>query len=100
MSADLIKPLKALSQQAGATLFMTLLAAFQVLLSRLSGQEDIPVGSPIAGRTRAEVDALIGVFINNLVLRTDLSGNPTFRELLAAGAHRFTGSLRSPGTAV
>ena len=61
---------------------MTLLAAFQVLLARLSGQEDIPVGSPTAGRTRAEVEGLIGVFINNLVLRTDLSGNPTFRELL------------------
>ncbi len=82
LSSDLVKALKALSQQAGATLFMTLLAAFQVLLARLTGQHDIPVGSPTAGRTRAEVDGLIGVFINNLVLRTDLSGNPTFRELL------------------
>jgi amino acid adenylation domain-containing protein len=83
LPVDLLKPLKQLSQQQGATLFMTLLAAFQILLSRLSGQEDIPVGSPIAGRTRAEVDGLIGVFINNLVLRTDLAGNPTFRELLS-----------------
>jgi amino acid adenylation domain-containing protein len=82
LSADLVKLLKALSQQEGATLFMTLLAAFQVLLARLSGQEDIPVGSPMVGRARAEVEGLIGVFINNLVLRTDLAGNPTFRELL------------------
>jgi amino acid adenylation domain-containing protein len=82
LPADLVKPLKALSQQEGATLFMTLLAAFQVLLARLSGQDNIPVGSPIVGRARAEVEGLIGVFINNLVLRTDLSGNPTFRELL------------------
>ena len=62
---------------------MTLLAAFDVLLSRYSGQQDIVVGSPIAGRTRAEIEKLIGFFVNTLVLRTDVSGNPTFRELLA-----------------
>jgi non-ribosomal peptide synthetase component F len=61
---------------------MTLLAAFQVLLGRYSGQEDIPVGSPIAGRTRSELERLIGFFANTLVLRGDLSGNPTFREFL------------------
>ena len=74
--------LKALSQQEGVTLFMTLLAALQTLLFRYSGQTDIVVGTPIAGRTRIEVDRLIGLFINTLVLRADLSGNPRFKELL------------------
>jgi amino acid adenylation domain-containing protein len=74
--------LKSLSRQHGTTLFMTVLAAFQVLLARYSGQEDIVVGSPIANRNRAEIENLIGFFVNTLVLRTDLSGNPTFRELL------------------
>jgi len=64
------------------TLFMTLLAAFQVLLSRYSGQSDISVGTPIAGRNRLETEGLIGFFVNTLVLRTDLSGAPSFRELL------------------
>ena len=62
---------------------MTLLAAFQVLLHRYSGQTDIAVGSPIAGRGRPEVEGLIGFFVNTLVLRSDLSGDPSFRELLA-----------------
>ena len=61
---------------------MTLLAAFQVLLARSTGQEDLVVGTPIANRTRAELEGLIGFFVNTLVLRTDLSGDPTFRELL------------------
>jgi non-ribosomal peptide synthetase component F len=61
---------------------MTLLAAFQTLLYRYSRQADIIVGSPIANRNRSEIDALIGFFVNSLVLRTDLSGNPTFLELL------------------
>ncbi len=61
---------------------MTLLAAFQTLLYRYSGQEDIAVGSPIAGRTRSETERLIGFFVNTLVLRSDLSGDPTFREFL------------------
>jgi len=74
--------LKALSQHEGATLFMTMLAAFQILLSRYTNQEDIVVGSPIAGRNRAETEGLIGYFINMLALRTDLSGDPTFRKLL------------------
>ena len=74
--------LKTLSQQEGATLFMTLLAAFQILLHRYTQQEYITVGTPIANRNRSEIEPLIGFFVNSLVLRTNLSGNPTFRELL------------------
>jgi amino acid adenylation domain-containing protein len=80
---DLTDKLKTLSRKDGVTLFMTLLAAFQTLLHRLTGQEDIAVGSPIAGRNRSEIEGLIGFFLNSLVLRTDLSGNPTFKELLS-----------------
>ncbi len=79
---SLSRALETLSQQEGVTLFMTLLAAFQTLLYRYTQQEDIAVGSPIANRNRSEIEGLIGFFVNSLVLRTDLSGNPTFRELL------------------
>ncbi len=72
-----------LSRKEGVTFFMTLLAAFNLLLARYSGQEDIVVGSPISGRTRSELEGLIGFFVNTLPLRTDVSGNPSFRELLA-----------------
>ncbi|HEX4963096.1 MAG TPA: amino acid adenylation domain-containing protein [Thermoanaerobaculia bacterium] len=75
--------LKALSRRSGATLFMTLLAGFDVLLSRLSGQEEVLVGSPIAGRNRSEVEGLIGCFLNTVVLRADLAGAPPFLDLLA-----------------
>jgi amino acid adenylation domain-containing protein len=78
----LVTALEQLSQRHGVTLFMTLLATFKLLLARYSGQEDIVVGSPSANRNRAELHPLIGFFVNNLVLRTDLSGNPTFAELL------------------
>ncbi len=79
---ELIDELQSMSRAPGATLFMTLMACFQLLLSRYSGQEDIVVGSPVAGRNHAEVEPLIGFFVNTLALRTDLSGDPTFRELL------------------
>lgn len=82
LSQDLTVGLKALSRKEGVTLFMTLLAAFQTLLYRYTGQEDVLVGSPIANRTRTEIERLIGFFVNTLVLRTDLSGNASFRELL------------------
>jgi len=82
LSTQLSRAIKGLGQRQGATLFMTLLAAFQTLLSRYSGQADIAVGSPIAGRTHREIEGLIGFFVNTLVLRTDLSNNPTFTELL------------------
>ncbi|HLO85983.1 MAG TPA: amino acid adenylation domain-containing protein [Nostocaceae cyanobacterium] len=82
LSDDLSQKLKSLSQQTGTTLFMTLLAAFSVLLSRYSHQEDIVIGSPIANRNRQEIEPLIGFFVNTLVLRTNLEGNPSFRELL------------------
>ncbi len=74
--------LQAESRRAGVTLFMTLLAAFQTLLHRYTGREDIPVGSPVAGRNRAETEPLIGFLVNTLVLRTNLGGDPTFSELL------------------
>ena len=77
-----VEALKRLGAEQGVTLFMTLLAGFQALLSRYSGQEDIVVGSPIANRTREEVEGLIGFFVNTLVMRTDLSGDPTVGELL------------------
>ncbi len=70
------------SQQEGVTLFMILLAAWNILLFRYTGREDILVGSPVANRTRPELEKLIGFFVNTLVLRTDLSGNPTVRQLL------------------
>ncbi|WP_343745933.1 non-ribosomal peptide synthase/polyketide synthase [Chitinophaga sp.] len=82
LDRELSDALHALAKQEGATIFMTLLAAFQVLLYRYSGQDDICVGSPIAGRTRQELEGLIGFFINTLSLRADMSGNPSFAALL------------------
>ncbi|MFD3658946.1 condensation domain-containing protein, partial [Streptomyces sp. NPDC058620] len=74
--------LRELSRRRGTTMFMTLLAAFDVLLSRYAGTDDVVVGTPVANRNRAETEKLIGFFINTLVMRTDLSGDPTFEELL------------------
>jgi amino acid adenylation domain-containing protein len=82
LPAELTRGVKKLSRAESVTLFMTLLAALKIMLARLSGQDDVVVGSTIAGRSRPEVDGLIGFFINALALRSDLSGNPTFVELL------------------
>jgi amino acid adenylation domain-containing protein len=90
---SLTNGLKMLSQQTETTLFMTLLAALQTLLCRYTGQEDILIGSPIANRQQSEVEPLIGCFINTLVLRTDLSGNPSFRALLQRVRKTVLGAL-------
>ncbi len=93
LSRPLTQALKALGQQEGATLFMTLLAAFQVLLHRWTGQEDIVVGSVVAGRRKVELERLIGFFVNTLVFRGDLTGEPTFRELLVRTRETAVGAL-------
>src|SRR6185503_17251266 len=80
---SLVDDLKALGQARGATLFMTLLAAFKVLLARYSGQGDIAVGTPIANRTRPELERLIGFFVNTLVLRTEVQPEQSFEQVLA-----------------
>jgi amino acid adenylation domain-containing protein len=79
----LARALSALARKEGATLYMTLLAAFQVLLARSTGQDDIVVGTPVANRTRTETEGLIGFLINTLVIRTALGEAPTFRDVLA-----------------
>jgi len=83
LSKELLDKLNALSRKENVTLFMTLLAGFQILLRRYTGQDDVVLGSPIAGRNRHELENLIGFFVNTLVLRTNLAANPTFVELLA-----------------
>ncbi|MCX5202719.1 condensation domain-containing protein [Streptomyces sp. NBC_00237] len=80
--AELTPRIRALGLAHEVTPFITLLAAFQVLLAHHSGEPDLPVGTPISGRTRIEVEPLIGFFVNTLVLRTDLTGDPTFTEAL------------------
>ena len=83
LQGRLVAQLNALGAREGATLFMTLLAAFQVLLHRYSGSHDIAVGMAVANRSRKELESLIGFFANTVVVRTNVSGNPTFRQLLA-----------------
>ena len=83
LSAKLSESLNNLAKRQGATLFMVLFTAFQTLLHLYTHQNDIAIGSPVAGRTRRELEELLGFFLNTLVLRTDLSGNPRFVELLA-----------------
>lgn len=82
LSSELTRGVRAFSERTGATPFMVLLAAFKVLLSRYARQQDIVIGTPIAGRRWGNVEPLIGFFVNSLVLRTDISGNPSFRELV------------------
>ena len=82
LPAEPLESLRALVREQGATLFMGLLTGFVVLLERYTGQEDLTVGTPIAGRTRVEVEGLIGFFVNTLVLRADLSGDPSFVDQL------------------
>ncbi|MEM7582116.1 MAG: amino acid adenylation domain-containing protein [Acidobacteriota bacterium] len=97
LAADLVAELEALGRQNQCTLFMVLLAAFQSLLSRWTSQSDITVGTPMAGRDKPETESLIGFFVDTLVLRTDVSRDPTFTELLrrtrrtalAAYSHRI-----------
>src|SRR5262249_50824061 len=79
---SLVESLKILSRRKNVTLFMTLLAAFKALLYRYSRQEDIWVGTPIANRNRAEIEDLIGLFVNTVVLRANLSGDPSYSVLL------------------
>ncbi|MBW4569107.1 MAG: amino acid adenylation domain-containing protein [Tolypothrix carrinoi HA7290-LM1] len=81
-SKNLTDALGQLSQQEDATLFMSLLAAFNILLYHYTDQEDVVIGSPIANRNRAELEGMLGLFVNTLVLRNNLNGNPSFRELL------------------
>jgi len=83
LSPALARDLAQLARRQEATLYMVFLAALQALLARLTGEVDIPVGSPIANRNRAEIEPLIGFFVNTLVMRGDLAGDPAFRELLA-----------------
>lgn len=83
LSHSLVGAVGELARREGATLFMALLAAFQALLARHTGQDDVVVGSPVANRRRAEFEPLIGLFVNTLALRGDLSGDPSFRQLLA-----------------
>ncbi|HLO02229.1 MAG TPA: amino acid adenylation domain-containing protein [Symbiobacteriaceae bacterium] len=82
LTAPLAQALRNLSRRENATLFMTMLAGFKSLLSRLAGQDDIVVGLPVTNRSRAELERVIGMFVNTLALRTSLAGNPTFRDLL------------------
>src|SRR5258708_21294492 len=82
LDAELTKSLKALSQRHGTTLFMTLVASWAALLARLSGQEEVVIGTPSANRGRREIEGLIGFFVNTLALRVDVSGSLTVGELL------------------
>ncbi len=91
--AALCRDLERLAQPSGATAYMVLLSAFAALLGRISGQEDVVVGSPVAGRTRGEIEGLIGFFVNTLALRVDLSADPSFDTLLARVRERVLSAL-------
>lgn len=89
---DVTEALRNLCRRESATLFMVLLAGFRVLLSRYTGQQDIVVGTPVAGRSRIETEGLIGFFVNTLVLRSELIGDPTFREVVRKEREAVTGA--------
>ena len=93
ISPELTAALKGVGRRENATLFMVTAAALQALLQRYTGQDDVAVGFPVANRSRAEVEGLIGFFVNTLVLRTDLSGGPTFAELLARVREAMLGAF-------
>jgi amino acid adenylation domain-containing protein len=93
LSAELTARLRSLARTEGATLYTVLLAAFDVLLYRYTGQKDILVGSPAGSRSRAEFDSLVGYFVNTLVLRADLSGDPSFRDFLRRVRQTVLGAL-------
>ena len=88
IAPDVVVRLRVLAREQGATLFMALLAGFSVLLGRYSGQDEVIIGSPVAGRVRSETEGLIGFFINTILLRCDLRGGPCFRELLTRARDR------------
>ncbi|MFL5538620.1 MAG: condensation domain-containing protein, partial [Longimicrobiaceae bacterium] len=90
--AEVLERLRELGRREGATLYMVVLAAFQLVLSRWSGSDDVLVGTLVAGRTREEVEPLVGLFMNTLVLRGDLSGDPTFRDLVAGARESVLGA--------
>jgi len=95
--AEVLERLRELARGEGATLYMAVLAAFAVLLARYGGSQDVVVGTPIAGRTRKEVEEMVGLFMNTLVLRTDLSGDPTFRELVGRVRETVLGAWEHQG---
>jgi hypothetical protein len=98
LPADLVQALSAFAQREGVTLFMVMLAVYQILLLRYSGQTDFIIGSPVAGRTRAELEPLIGPFVNTLALRANLSGDPTFRAVLRQVRETCLGALEHQET--
>src|SRR5215472_1406611 len=81
--SNVVAGLRIISRRAGATMFMTTLSVFQLLLARLSGTSDVIVGTPVANRDRSELERLIGLFLNVIALRTDVSDNPSFLNLLS-----------------
>ncbi len=99
-SRSLADKLSRFSRSENATLYMTLLAAYQALLYRYSGQDDIVIGSPIANRTRSETEGLIGFFVNTILMRADLSGNPSFRELVHRVREAALGAYAKSGYSV
>jgi amino acid adenylation domain-containing protein/non-ribosomal peptide synthase protein (TIGR01720 family) len=93
LSGGLTRKIKMLAKTEGTTIYTTLLAAFQVLLHRYSNQEEIIIGSPAAGRGRAELEGIVGYFVNPMVLRADLSGDPTFKDLLGQVRHTVLAAI-------